>query len=147
MAGKYVIHEAKIKCSLCSKQQGKLMVTSNQILLQNKFWATKADKEKPNLIFKGNCLKFSKNPPPCIAVISVANWQNTADSVTIDGEEALLESSIIMCNTGGVPITIEDTTQKDTPTNLPELIPLEEIPEVTEVSGPFEVKNNTQEDG
>jgi len=146
MAGKYVIHGAKIKCPLCSKQEGKLMVTSNQILLQNKFWATEGDKGKQNLVFQGNCLKFSKNPPPCIAVISVANWQNTADSVDIDGKEALLESSMIMCNTGGVPITISDTTQKDSPTDLPALEPLEEVKMVVGVEGPFSVKNKKKEE-
>lgn len=118
MAGKYVINGAKIKCSLCTKPEGTLMVTSNQLGVQDKFWATEADKGKPNLMFQGNCTKFSNNPPPCAGVIAPIQWQNTAMGVKVDGHAPLLESSTIMCATGGVPITIADTTQRSVPTNL-----------------------------
>jgi hypothetical protein len=121
MAGKYVCNGAKIKCPLCSKQEGKLLVTSTQILLQDKPWATEADKQKINLQFQGNCTKFSNNPPPCIGVIVVGDWQNVAEGVTIDGHAPLLENSIIMCNTGSVPITIVNHVQKSVPTNLNQL--------------------------
>ena len=121
MAGKYVCNGAKIKCPLCSKQEGKLLVTSNQIMLQGKPWATEADKGKLNLQFQGNCTKYSNNPPPCLGVISVESWQNVADGVTVDGHAPLLENSMIMCITGGVPITIVDHIQKSVPTNLNQL--------------------------
>jgi len=121
MAGKYVCNGAKIKCPLCSKQEGKLLVTSTTILLQDKPWATEADKQKINLQFQGNCTKFSNNPPPCIGVIVVGDWQNVAEGVTIDGHAPLLENSIIMCNTGSVPITIVNHVQKSIPTNLNQL--------------------------
>ena len=140
MAEKYVIDGAKIKCSLCTKPEGKLVVTSNQIKLQDKFWATEADKGKPNLMFQGNCTKFSNNPPPCAGVIAPIQWQNTAMGITIDGKKALLESSTIMCATGGIPITIEDPAQKDTPTNIPPLVPLEDVKLVVGVNGPFIVE-------
>ncbi len=119
MADKFAIDGAIIKCSLCTKPQGKLVVTSNEMFLQDKFWATEGDKGKQNLVFEGNCTKWSKNPPPCQSVISPASWQKTADGVYLDGNKALLESSTITCNTGGVPISIEETTQTAVPTDLP----------------------------
>lgn len=118
MAGKYVINGAKIKCPLCTKPEGKLMVTSNLVGVQNQFWATEGDKGKPNFMFQGNCTKFPNNPPPCMGVISPIQWQNPAMGVKVDGKAPLLDSSSIMCATGGVPITIVDTKQKSTPTNL-----------------------------
>lgn len=118
MAGKYVINGAKIKCSLCTKPEGTLMVTSNVVGVQDQFWATEADKGKPNLLFQGNCTKFSNNPPPCMGVIAPIQWQNTALGMKVNGNAPLLESSTIMCATGGVPITIADTTQQSVPTNL-----------------------------
>ncbi len=121
MAGKYVCNGAIIKCPLCSNPQGKLLVTSTQILIQDKPWATEADKGKMNLQFQGTCTKFTNNPPPCIGVINVAQWQNVAEGVTVDGNAPLLEDSTIMCNTGGVQITIENHVQKSIPTNLSQL--------------------------
>ncbi len=118
MAGKYVINGAKIKCPLCTKPEGKLMVTSNAVGVQGKFWATDADKGKPNLLFQGNCTKFTNNPPPCAGVIAPIQWQNTALGMKVNGNAPLLESSSIMCATGGVPISIADTTQRAVPTNL-----------------------------
>ena len=118
MAGKYVINGAKIKCSLCTKPEGTLMVTSNVVGVQDQFWATEADKGKPNLLFQGNCTKFTNNPPPCMGVIAPTQWQNTALGMTVNGNAPLLESSSIICTTGGVPITIADTIQKSVPTNL-----------------------------
>jgi hypothetical protein len=118
MAGKYVCNGAKIRCPLCSKQEGKLIVTSTTILLQDKPWATEADKGKANLMFQGTCTKFTNNPPPCIGVISVGDWQNVTQDVTIDGHAPLLENSMIMCNTGNVPITIVSHSQKSMPTYL-----------------------------
>ncbi len=121
MAEKYVIDGAKVKCTMCSKPEGKLMVTSNTISIQDKFWATEDDKGKPNVIFQGNCLKFSNNPPPCQSVMALSQWQKTAIGVTIDNKAPLLENSLIMCTTGGVPVTIVDTKQKSIPTNLASL--------------------------
>jgi hypothetical protein len=118
MAGKYVINGAKIKCSLCTKPEGKLMVTSNLVGVQDQFWATEADKGKSNLLFQGNCTKFTNNPPPCMGVIAPIQWQNTAMGMKVNGKAPLLENSTIMCATGGVPITIADTTQTSVPTNL-----------------------------
>lgn len=121
MAGKYVCNGAKIRCPLCSKQEGKLVVTSTTILLQDKPWATEADKGKANLMFQGTCTKFTNNPPPCMGVISVDSWQNVAQGVTVDDNAPLLENSMIMCLTGGVPITIADHVQQSVPTNLNQL--------------------------
>ncbi len=121
MAEKYAIDGAKVKCTMCSKPEGKLMVTSNTISIQDKFWATEDDKGKPNVIFQGNCLKFSNNPPPCQSVMALSQWKKTAIGVTIDNKAPLLENSLIMCTTGGVPVTIVDTKQKSIPTNLASL--------------------------
>lgn len=142
MAGKFVIDGAKIKCNLCSKPEGKLVVTSNQIFLQDKFWATEADKGKQNLVFQGVCNKFRKNPPPCQSVITPAKWQQTAESVTIDGKLALVEGSKIMCATGGVPITISDTTQQAVPTDLPKP---EVVNRVIKIEGFEDKRKNSRE--
>ena len=118
MSGKkYVCNQAKIECQMCTNPQGTLIVTSNAIRLQGKFWATEKDKEKTNLIFQGTCKKSPQQSLPCISVIQPGQWQGTGD-VLVQGVKALLESSTIMCNYGGVQIKIKDDLQKSQPTSL-----------------------------
>ncbi len=130
MAKNYVCHGAKIECQLCTKPEGKLMVTSNQVKVQDKFFATAKDKGKMNLIFQGNCKKSPYQSSPCAAVISPQEWQNTAD-LKVQDAPALLENSTIMCMYGGTPIKITDHLQVNQPQELqpvvaPVLAPTEE---------------------
>ncbi len=110
-AKNYVCNNAVIMCPLCTKTKGKLIVTSNTIKLQNKFWATAKDRQKLNLQFTGNCKKSDKSSVPCIALITPDKWENTGD-VLIQGSKALLECSTIKCHYGGAKITIKDHIQK-----------------------------------
>lgn len=113
MAGRrYVCNNAKIECSLCTKPEGKLVVTSNTIKLQDKTWATIADSKKANLQFTGNCKKSDKQSVPCVSLIAPAKWINTGE-ILIQDHKALLECSTIKCNYGGVSIKIKDHIQKD----------------------------------
>jgi len=130
MGKNYVCNGAKIECLLCSKPQGTLMVTSNQVKLQDKFFATEADNTKTNLIFEGTCIKSPNGSAPCVGVIVPNKWMNTADAL-IQDNKALLEDSMIMCNYGGVPIRIVDDKQIQRPTQLlpilgPVILPVEE---------------------
>jgi len=117
MAKNYVCNGAKVECLLCSKPQGTLMVTSNQVKVQDKFFATEADNTKANFIFEGTCIKSPNGSAPCIGVIIPNKWMNTADAL-IQDNKALLEDSIIMCDFGGVPIRIVDDKQIHQPTEL-----------------------------
>lgn len=119
MAGQFVINGATLKCPLCSSS-GKLVVTHAKVHAQDTFWATEADNSKTNLVFAGVCTKWKKSPPPCAGVIAPTQWKGLVDSVYIDNKLALLESSTITCATGGVDISIPNTAQTDTPTDLPD---------------------------
>ncbi len=130
MAKNYVCDGAKIECQLCTKPEGKLMVTSNQVKVQDKLFATAKDKSKMNLMFQGNCKKSPYQSSPCAAVISPQEWQNTAD-LKVQDAPALLENSTIMCMYGGVPIKITDHLQVNNPKELqpvaaPVITPVEE---------------------
>ncbi|WP_346881323.1 DUF4280 domain-containing protein [uncultured Algibacter sp.] len=114
---KYVCNQAKIECQMCTNPNGTLMVTSNMIKLQGKLWATEKDKEKVNLMFQGTCKASPHQSIPCIAVMQTGQWQGTSD-VLVQDSKALLESSTIMCNYGGVQIKIKDDMQKSQPSSL-----------------------------
>ncbi|MGB0788770.1 MAG: DUF5675 family protein [Marinirhabdus sp.] len=110
-AKKYVCNNAKLECSLCTKPEGKLVVTSNAVKLQDKTWATVKDSKKINLQFTGNCKKSYKQSVPCVALIAPTKWINTGE-ILIQGNKALLECSTIKCGYGGVAIKIKDHIQK-----------------------------------
>jgi len=118
-AKKYVCNNAVISCPLCTKPEGKLIVTSNSVKLQDKFWATTKDGKKPNLQFTGNCKKSDKSSVPCVSLTAPEQWKNTGD-ILIQGNKALLECSTIKCSYGGAKITIKDHIQK---TELSEIQP------------------------
>lgn len=102
------------------KKKRKLTVNSNQVKLQDKPSVTEGDNGKQNLKFQGNCThpQFAGGPPPpCKSVIQPGKWQKTSET-KFDDQKALVEGSQIMCMTGKVPITIADTTQTATPTNI-----------------------------
>lgn len=117
MGKAYVCNGAKIECQLCTKPEGILMVTSNQIKVHDKLFANANDKEKINLIFQGNCKKSPYQATPCAALINTGEWQGTADLIVQDAP-ALLEDSMIVCNYGGIPIKITDHLQVNVPQQL-----------------------------
>lgn len=124
MAKNYVCNGAKIECKLCTKPEGTLKVTSNEIKVQDKLFATEGDKEKVNLVFEGNCKKSWMQASPCTSVIKPEKWQGVADLIVQD-HKALLEDSTIICAYGGVPIKITDHLQ------------INEIGSLQPVAGPF----------
>ncbi|OEK08576.1 hypothetical protein A8C32_03755 [Flavivirga aquatica] len=135
MGKAYVSNGAKIECQLCTKPEGKLMVTSNQIKVQDKLFANAKDKEKTNLIFQGNCKKSPWQASPCISVIKTEEWKDTSDTIIQDAQ-ALTEASTIMCVYGGVPIKITDHLQVNAPIQLlPIMAPVIVVstPQVVEV--------------
>ena len=147
MSKKYVCDGAKLECQLCTKPEGELKVTSNEVKIQDKKFANAKDKEKLNLIFQGNCKKSPYQAQPCQAVIQPKQWQNTADLIVQDAP-ALLENSTIICAYGGVPIKITDHLQKDEPGELqpvaaPVIAPIED-PQITAIEWKDELldKNN-----
>jgi len=128
---KYVCNNAKIICPSCTNPNGKLIVTSNVVKLQDKFWATVKDNQKLNLQFSGNCTKSYQSSVPCAAIIAPGKWEDTGD-ILIQDNKALLECSTIVCNYGGATITIKDHAQKTEmsaiqPSNVDSLTPDEPI--------------------
>ncbi|WP_194765672.1 DUF4280 domain-containing protein [Tamlana sp. I1] len=130
MSKNYVCDGAKIECQLCTKPEGTLKVSSNQIKIQGQLFANANDKEKTNLVFQGNCKASPYQASPCQGVIVPIMWQGTADT-TIQDAKALLEDSTIICGFGGSTIKITDHLQVNAPTELqplmaPVVLPVEE---------------------
>lgn len=112
---RFVCHGGKAECKYCSTPAD-IIVTSNTISLQDKYWATVADKDgKVNLDFKGVCNHPSQQkplcpPPPCKAVIQLSEWKNYSNT-HINDDYALLVQSTIPCMISGEDIKIIDSGQ------------------------------------
>lgn len=95
-----VIQGAVLKCPYCPVE-GKLVVTSNTLKLQDQFWATEGDKNNMiNLQFPGTCghPNFAgKPPPPCMSVINLEPWRNMGTNY-IQEQLNLVKESYITCN-------------------------------------------------
>ncbi|KXH84963.1 PAAR-like protein [Chryseobacterium kwangjuense] len=97
-----VLHGAELKCPY-AQGPGELKVTSNEINLQDKIFATKGDgNNMVNLQFKGTCghpkwPARNMSPPPCMSVIKLSPWQNLGTSV-IQEQTALVKESFINCD-------------------------------------------------
>lgn len=97
-----VMHGAKLKCEY-AQNLGDLVVTSNELQLQDKLWATEGDgNNMVNLQFKGNCghPKWpAKNmqPPPCMSVIKLSPWEKLGTTIVQD-QKVLVKESCITCN-------------------------------------------------
>jgi len=97
-----VMHGAKLKCEY-AQGLGKLVVTSNELQLQDKLWATQGDGNNMiNLQFKGTCghPKWpAKNiqPPPCMSVIKLSPWEKLGETIVQD-QKVLVKESCITCN-------------------------------------------------
>lgn len=115
---KVVMHGAKIQCKYCLVP-GTLLVTSNQVKLQDQLWATEADKQKTNLYFPGQCMHSSWGymKPLCQSVIMPLKWENIGTTLVQDNK-VLLKSSTIKCGISNEDIEIIFEGQTCTPTNL-----------------------------
>lgn len=97
-----VMHGAKLKCEY-AQGLGDLVVTSNELQLQDKLWATQGDGNNMiNLQFKGTCghPKWpAKNmqPPPCMSVIKLSPWEKLGTTIVQD-QRVLVKESCITCN-------------------------------------------------
>ncbi|WP_307453382.1 MULTISPECIES: DUF6402 family protein [Chryseobacterium] len=96
------MHGAKLKCPY-AQGPGELKVTSNEINLQDKIFATEGDgNNMVNLQFKGTCghpkwPARNMSPPPCMSVIKLSPWQNLGTSI-IQEQTTLVKESFITCD-------------------------------------------------
>ena len=94
-----VIHGATLHCPY-AQSEGKLKVTSNEILLQDRICATEGDGNNMiNLKFSGVCNhpKWGDKKPACQSVINLSPWQNLGKTV-IQEQRVLVKESYISCN-------------------------------------------------
>jgi hypothetical protein len=96
-----VMHGAKLKCDY-AQGLGKLMVSSNEIKLQDQLWATEGDgNNMVNLQFKGTCghpkwPAQNMSPPPCMSVIKLSPWQKLGTTI-VQEQKVLVKESTITC--------------------------------------------------
>lgn len=97
-----VMHGAALKCEY-AQGPGKLVVTSNEILLQDQKWATlDDDSNMVNLQFKGTCghpkwPNQKMTPPPCMSVIKLSPWQKIGTTL-VQEQKVLVKESCINCD-------------------------------------------------
>jgi len=97
-----VMHGAKLKCPY-AQAPGELKVTSNEIILQDKLFATHGDgNNMVNLQFKGTCghpkwPARNMSPPPCMSVIKLSPWQNLGSTI-VQKQTVLVKESFIFCD-------------------------------------------------
>ena len=111
---KFVNQNGKVFCPFCSNPIGDFFVTSNRVSLQDTLYVTSGDRmgaPMPNLVFQGVCTKYSNNPPPCVAVIQLLEWEDVSET-KIDNYYALLRKSTIKCVNSTQNITIIHSGQK-----------------------------------
>ena len=114
---KFVIHGGKIMCTFCTIPIADLIVTSSTIMMQDKPWASVADKNgKINFNFTGFCnhpsqQKLFMPPPLCKAIINLGEWQDFSD-VMVGDNNALLVRSTIPCMISGQDLKIVDSGQR-----------------------------------
>lgn len=94
-----VMNGAELKCQY-AQAPGELVVTSNEIKLQDQLWATEGDgNNMVNLQFKGTCghpTFAGQTPPPCLSVIKITPWQNLGTSF-IQEQKVLVKESYCVC--------------------------------------------------
>ena len=115
---KMVMNGAKILCKYMPAP-GTLMVTSNQVKLQDQLWATEGDCTKMNLQFQGVCMhpKWGYAKPPCIGVIVPTKWEDVGTTIVQD-KKVLIKGSTIKCGISNEAIKILFDGQISTPVSL-----------------------------
>jgi Domain of unknown function (DUF4280) len=97
-----VMHGATLKCPY-AQAPGKLVVTSNELQLQDQLWATIGDgNNMVNLQFKGTCghpkwPQRKMTPPPCMSVIKLSPWENLG-TFYVQEQKNLVKESTIKCD-------------------------------------------------
>lgn len=109
---KFFVHGGKVQCLFCSVPVGDMIVTSNTVSLQGKYFATVADCiGKINFDFKGQCMASPGiTKPPCKSVIQLGEWKGYSETY-IDDDKALVVRSTIPCMISGQDLKIIDSGQ------------------------------------
>lgn len=116
---KFVIQGGKVQCAFCTMPDGDIIVTSNTISLQGKYYATTADcNGATNLDFKGQCTAAPGiSKPPCKSVIQLGKWKDYSETM-INDDNALLVQSTIPCMISGEYIKITHSGQIEVLTEI-----------------------------
>lgn len=116
---KFVINGGKVQCPFCTTPIADIIVTSNTVSLQGKYYATTADCDgKINLDFKGQCTAAPGiTKPPCKSVIQLGKWKDYSDTF-INDDNALLVRSAIPCMINGQDLKIVHSGQIEVLTNI-----------------------------
>ena len=113
---KYVCEGGKVQCKHCSSPVATLKVTAENVMLQDKPWATVGDNNgQANFGFTGICThpKWGNHKPPCKSVISLGQWANHSETI-IGNHHALLVKSTIRCMVSGENLKIVHSGQTAT---------------------------------
>ena len=113
---KYVCEGGKVRCKHCSSPVATLKVTAENVMLQDKPWATVGDNNgQANFGFTGICThpKWGNHKPPCKSVISLGQWANHSETI-IGNHHALLVKSTIRCMVSGEDLKIVHSGQAAT---------------------------------
>ncbi|MCD8177517.1 MAG: DUF4280 domain-containing protein [Tannerellaceae bacterium] len=102
----FVMDGAMLQCKYAAAP-AQLKVTSNQIKLQGKFWATEMDCTNTNIMFSSPCMHscWGTYKPPCVGVMALIKWENTGN-IKVQNYKPLLKSSTIKCAISGEDIEI-----------------------------------------
>ncbi|SFW25565.1 protein of unknown function [Sinomicrobium oceani] len=139
---KFVMNGARIKCDLCSKPEGKLRVTSNNLKLQDMLWANINDTNgAQNLVFDGVCnhSKYGDKKPPCKSVIQLKGWDKPASITVQDAPAIVMESRNYCVPHSNQKIEITDSGQTATESEIEE----NDEHKVVSVGGPSQVPFNS----
>ena len=113
---KYVCEGGKVQCKYCSSPVATLKVTAENVMLQDRPWATVGDNNgQVNFGFTGICMhpKWGNHKPPCKSVISLGQWENHSETI-IGNHHALLVKSTISCMVSGGELKIVHSGQTAT---------------------------------
>lgn len=103
----YVVEGATLMCTLGGKPSNLKIPNSHNVYINSKSRANIGDhRGGENIMSFGPCAR-AVPPPPCIMATG-SKWIGGKDDVLIDGELALLNTSVSICNCGGVISIIDD---------------------------------------
>ena len=97
----YVVEGAKLTCSLGGKANSLRIPDDRRISINGRKQANIGDHGGgKNIMSFGPCSR-STPPPPCIMSTGM-KWVNGKGNVLVEGEPALLDTSVNLCACGGV---------------------------------------------
>lgn len=97
----YVVEGATLGCSMGIEESRLQLPEGHGVYIRGKKQAN-TDDFKPvlNICSFGTC-KMSKPPVPCVPVVAMG-WLNGKEDIEIDGQDALVDSSLAFCSLGGI---------------------------------------------